>query len=66
MKILIQYSIPSNTRIAVSDWLEKTSLVDANSVDEGIKKFNHKRQGTWMILDAWEADQADINYFNKG
>ena len=65
MKILIQYSMPSNTRIAVSDWLEKVSIVEANSVDDGIAKFN-KRDGTWMILDAWQATKDDINYFNKG
>ena len=51
---IIQYSIPKYNQVAVSDWTEYMTKVKANSDKDAIKKFNHNRQGTWMVLDCWE------------
>ena len=53
---IVQYSKPSDKRIAVSDWLEHETKVQANSDKEAISKFNktHQHLGTWLILDCWE------------
>jgi len=50
---IVQYSRPTNTRIAISDWIEYTTKVIADSIDEAIEKFNHNRKGTWYILDCY-------------
>jgi len=50
---IIQYSKPTDTRIAISDWLEYTTKIKANSIDQAIEKFNHNRKGTWYILDCY-------------
>jgi len=53
---IIQYSIPKNNKIAVSDWQEYTKTVRAHSDKEAIAKFNKNRNGTWLILDCWEIE----------
>lgn len=56
MKFNVQYSFPTDTRIAVSDWREGNKTIEANSATEAIKKANKlcDSLGTWMILDCWE------------
>jgi len=55
MKYTVQYSTPSDARIAVSDWLERETTVEAESLKEAQAKANKKFQhlGTWMILDCY-------------
>ncbi len=50
----VQYSIPKNNKVAVSDWQEYTKQVKAKSEKDAIAKFNKNREGTWLILDCWE------------
>jgi hypothetical protein len=54
-EFIIQYSYPNDNRIAVSDWIEKTTIVMAETLKEARHKFNQKHQhlGQWMILDAY-------------
>jgi len=51
----VQYSKPNDNRIAVSEWLENITIVQANTNKEAITKFNksHQYLGTWLILDCW-------------
>ena len=53
---IIQYSHPTKKRIAVSDWLEKTTTINSDSKLNAIKQFNkyHQHLGTWYILDCYE------------
>ena len=53
---IIQYSHSTKKRIAVSDWLEKTTIIKSDSQLNAIKKFNkyHQHLGTWYILDCYE------------
>ena len=53
----VQYSRPTDTRIAVSEWLEHITDVKANSDKEAIAKFNksHQHLGQWLVLDCWLA-----------
>jgi hypothetical protein len=55
MKFNVQYSKPTDDRIAVSDWKEHITIVEAESDKEAISKFNktHQNIGTWLILDCW-------------
>jgi hypothetical protein len=55
MKYNVQYSRPTDDRIAVSEWLEHITVIEAESSKEAIQKANKKLQGlgTWMILDCW-------------
>ena len=54
-KYNVQYSVCGvNTNPAISEWPEKTKIIEANSDKEAIEKFEHNREGTWMILDCWE------------
>ena len=55
MKFIIQYSVPTNKRIAVSDWLEKNTKIDANNTKDAVKKFNnsHQHLGNWLVLDCY-------------
>jgi hypothetical protein len=57
MKYNVQYSKPTDDRIAVSDWREHITIVEAGSDKEAIKKFNasHQHLGTWMVMDCWVA-----------
>jgi len=56
MKFNVQYSRPTDDRIAVSDWIEHITVIEAESSKEAIRKANKKLDylGTWMILDCWE------------
>lgn len=58
MKFNVQYSVPSDTRIAISDWLWRETIIEAGTDKEAISKFNksHQHLGTWMVLDCWEAE----------
>lgn len=51
----VQYSRPTDNRIAVSEWIEHISTIEASTPKEAIEKFNktHQHIGTWMILDCW-------------
>ena len=62
MKYNVQYSVPSDKRIAVSDWLERNTIVDAQTDREAIQKFNrqHQHLGTWMVLDCWNIETNTI------
>jgi len=55
MKYNVQYSRPTDDRIAVSEWIEHITVVEAESSKEAIQKVNKKLQdlGTWMIMDCW-------------
>ncbi len=55
MKYNVQYSKPTDDRIAVSDWREHITIVEAGNDKEAIKKFNasHQHLGTWLIMDCW-------------
>ena len=57
MKYNVQYSRPTDSRIAVSEWIEHITIISANSAKEAISKFNasHQHLGTWLILDCWIA-----------
>ena len=57
-KFTVQYSVPTNTRIAVSDWIWREKTISALSTNDAIDKFNkeHQHLGTWMILDCWQID----------
>ena len=57
-KFILQYSVPADTRMAVSEWVEHTVSIIAATDREAIKKFNasHQHLGTWMVLDCWEVD----------
>ena len=50
---IVQYSTPTESRIAVSDWLEREFKVQAETWQEAKKKFNasHQFLGTWNVLD---------------
>jgi len=50
---IVQYSRPTKTRIAISDWLEYTTKVLAYSIDDEVKRFNRTCKGTWYILDCY-------------
>ena len=50
---IVQYSRPTNTRIAISDWLEYSTKVLAISIEDAINKFNRTCKGTWYILDCY-------------
>lgn len=60
MKYTVQYSYPTGERIAVSDWEEKTTNIEAISTKEAVTKFNKKHQylGTWNILDCYPEQQG--------
>jgi hypothetical protein len=56
MKYNVQYSRPTDDRIAISDWIETITIQEAESSKEAIQKVNRKLDaagGTWMILDCW-------------
>lgn len=53
MKFNVQYSRPTDDRIAISDWREYNTVIEAESSKEAISKVNSKLEGTWMILDCW-------------
>ena len=53
MQYVIQYSMPNDNRIAVSDWLEKSTIRDANSKKDALSQFSKNREGTWLILDCY-------------
>lgn len=55
MKYTVQYSVPTDKRIALSDWLEKETTVEAENSKDALMKFNKKHQhlGTWNILDCY-------------
>jgi hypothetical protein len=63
-KFIIQYSYPSDNRIAVSDWIEKTTVVNAENLTLALGIFNktHQRLGTWMVLDCYPASDYDLNF----
>jgi hypothetical protein len=65
-KYIVQYSYPSGNRIAVSDWLEKQTVVEAPNLTLALGIFNKKHQnlGTWMILDCYPASEYDLNFNN--
>ena len=52
----VQYSRPTDTRIAVSEWLENITKIDAIDQKDARIKANKKLEhlGTWMILDIWK------------
>lgn len=58
MKIFqIQYSRPTRTKIAVSDWLEYSTKIKANTIKEAMKNFKKKQEtrgGTYLFLDCYE------------
>ena len=62
MKYTVQYSTPTDTRIAVSDWLEREAEVQADSLKEAVKKFNASRQhlGTWLVLDCYPKQTVTV------
>jgi hypothetical protein len=55
---IVQYSYPNDSRIAVSEWIEKQTKIIADDMKSACKLFNkkHQRLGTWMILDCWPED----------
>lgn len=67
MKYIFQYSFSSEKRIAISDWIENTRIIEAESLTEAINKGNKycSNLGTWMVMDCWPASAYDINFFNK-
>ena len=55
-EFIVQYSIPKNDEVAVSDWTEYMTTVKAKTDREAIKKFNKRYTGgTWLVLDCWES-----------
>jgi hypothetical protein len=57
MKFNVQYSKPTDQRIAVSDWNETITEVEASTIKDAISKVNKRLErtiGTWLILDCWE------------
>ena len=56
MEFNVQYSKPIVNKIAVSDWIEHITMIEAKTDKEAIKMFNRNYQhlGTWMILDCWK------------
>lgn len=58
MKFNVQYSYPNNNRIAISEWIEKIRIVEAETMKEAVSKCNKLCQtlGTWMILDCWKEE----------
>jgi len=56
MKYNIQYSRPTKTKIAISDWNEYIIIIEATSKKEAINKFFKKQQetGAFLLLDCWE------------
>lgn len=55
MEYTLQYSYPNDKRIAVSDWIEKISTIEAVDLKDARIKANKKLQhlGAWMILDIY-------------
>ena len=53
---ILQYSIPTDKRIAVSDWREYITKVQGLDLKDAVKRFNAKHQhlGNWLVLDCWE------------
>jgi hypothetical protein len=56
MKYNVQYSKPTDDKIAISEWREHITIVDATSSKEAVSKFNkeHQHLGTWYIMDCWK------------
>jgi len=54
-KYAFQYSYPTDTRIAVSDWTENTKEIEADNLKEAVKKGNKSCEnlGTWLVLDCY-------------
>jgi hypothetical protein len=74
MKYNVQYSRPDDSSKAVSDWRERTTIIEANSPKEARVKANKKLDylGTWMILDIYPVNDevrpdvsSDDNEFDK-
>lgn len=53
---IIQYAYPTSSKICISDWIEKTTLVKADNIKSACKEFNktHQHLGTWDIRDCYE------------
>lgn len=58
-KFNVQYSKPNNNKIAVSDWIETITTVEADNMEEAIVKANSKlyKIDCYMILDIWEVEK---------
>ena len=58
MKFNVQYSRPTDSRIAISEWIEHISIVEAETAKEAIRIINKRNQdlGTWLIMDCWPVE----------
>jgi len=56
MKYIVQYSIPKG-KIAITEWTEYTTTIEANSLKDAVSGFSrtHQHLGTWHILDCYPA-----------
>ena len=59
-KFIVQYSVPTETRIAVSDWLEREKTIEARDVKHARELFHAWAQhlGTWMLLDILKEEEV--------
>jgi hypothetical protein len=48
----------------VSDWIEKTKIINATDLKDAIKKGNEscKNLGTWIVSDCYEASEYDLKF----
>jgi len=55
MKYIAQYSSPTDTRVAISDWLEYSTTIEAATLKEAKGKLHKKLQhlGTWLVHDLY-------------
>jgi len=55
MKYTFQYSYPNDRKIAISDWIERAKIIEADNLKEAVKKGNKSCEhlGTWMCLDCY-------------
>ena len=63
-KYIFQYAYGNEKRIAVSDWIEKTKIINATDLKDAIKKGNEscKNLGTWIVSDCYEASEYDLKF----
>ena len=66
MKYNVQYSRPDDNSIAVSDWRERITIIEAKDIEDAKIKANKKLEhlGTWMILDIYPVEQESKEDYN--
>jgi len=62
MKFIFQYAYGNDNRIALSDWIEKTKIIEADNLKDAVKKGNKSVEhlGTWDVRDCYPASNYDL------